>query len=64
MMEVERLKALNEYEDREQSRHTERLKGAQVLQTQIVDREQQRLLDEERKDQETMVSIVEAGGNS
>ena len=55
MMEVERLNALKEYEEREKAAHFERLKGAQVLQQQITDREQSRLLDEEKKDQETKV---------
>lgn len=55
MMEVERLNALKEYEEREKVAHFERLKGAQVLQQQITDREQSRLLDEEKKDQETKV---------
>lgn len=57
MMEVERRKALEEYEEREKASHLERLKGAQVLQQQITDREQWRLLDEEKKDQETKVII-------
>ena len=56
MMEIERLKALKEYEEREKLKHLERLKGAQVIQQQIKDNEQQRHLDEERKDQETVVS--------
>ena len=54
---MERRKALNEYEEREKAAHFERLKGAQVLQRQITDREQSRLLEEERKDQETKVII-------
>ena len=57
MMEVERLKALQEYEDREKAAHMERLVGAQVLQQQITEREQLRLLDEEKKDQETKVPL-------
>lgn len=57
MMEVERLKALQEYEEREKAAHMERLVGAQVLQHQITEREQLRLLDEEKKDQETKVSL-------
>lgn len=55
MMEVERRKALQEYEEREKAAHFERLKGAQVLQLQITDNEQTRLLDDEKKDQETKV---------
>lgn len=57
MMEVERIKALKEYEEREKAMHFERLKGARVLQQQITDREQSRLLDDERKDQETKVML-------
>lgn len=57
MMEVERLKALQEYEEREKAAHMERLVGAQVLQQQITEREQLRLLDEEKKDQETKVPL-------
>ena len=58
MMEVERRKALNEYEEREKAAHFERLQGAHVLQQQITDREQARLLDEEKKDQETKVYML------
>ncbi|XP_020602402.1 cilia- and flagella-associated protein 45-like [Orbicella faveolata] len=57
MMEVERLKALKEYEEREKVAHFERLKGAKVIQLQITDNEQSRLLDEERKDQETKAML-------
>lgn len=57
MMEVERRKALKEYEEREKASHFERLKGAQVLQLQITDNEQSKLLEEEKKDQETKVII-------
>ena len=56
MMEVERLKALIEYEEREKDKQQERLEGAKVLRDQIKDNEQYRMLEEERKDQETMVS--------
>lgn len=37
MMEVDRLKALQEYERREQERHRQRLLGAQVLSDTAVD---------------------------
>lgn len=57
MMEVERLKALKEYEDREKAAHFERLKGAKVIQLQITDNDQSRLLEEERKDQETKAML-------
>ena len=58
MMELERRKALQEYEEREKARQIERLKGAQVIQQQIAENEQKRLLDEQKKDQETQVGYV------
>ncbi|CAB4014147.1 Hypothetical predicted protein [Paramuricea clavata] len=57
MMELERRKALQEYEEREKARQIERIKGAQVIQQQIADNEQKRLLDEQRKDQETQAML-------
>ena len=57
MMEVERLKALQEYEEREKQKQQERLEGAKVLREQIKDNVQYRMLEEERKDQETAVSV-------
>lgn len=57
MMEIERRKALVEYEDRENSRQIERIKGAQVIQKQISENEQIRLLDEQKKDQETQAML-------
>lgn len=56
MMEVERIKALQEYEEREKIRQHERLSGAKVLRDQIKDNTQNKMLEEERKDQETAVS--------
>jgi hypothetical protein len=58
MMELERRKALQEYEEREKARQIERIKGAQIIQQQISDNEQKRLLDEQKKDQETQVGYV------
>lgn len=55
MMEVERIKALQEYEEREKARQQERLEGAKVLRDQIKDNTQNKMLEEERKDQETAV---------
>lgn len=52
IMEIERQRALNEYEERGQRRHEERLRGAVTLHNQIYDRQQQRVLDEEKRDQE------------
>lgn len=57
LMEVERRKAIQEYEEREQARQIERIKGAQVIQQQIAENEQTRLLDEQRKDQETQAML-------
>ncbi|XP_031566387.1 cilia- and flagella-associated protein 45-like [Actinia tenebrosa] len=57
MMEVERLKALVEYEEREKAKQEERLEGAKVLRDQIKDNEQYRMLEEERKDQETVAML-------
>ena len=57
MMEVERLRALQEYEDKEKQYHLERLKGAKVLEQQIADREQQQALEAEKRDQETQALL-------
>ena len=56
MMESDRVRVLAEYEERENAKRLERLKGAQVLQQQIEDNIQTDLLEQERKDQETRVS--------
>jgi hypothetical protein len=53
LMEAERLKKIQEYENREKERHIQQLSGAQVIHKQIEDREIQRMLDKEKKDQET-----------
>ena len=58
MMELERRKALQEYEEREKIRQIERIKGAQIIQKQIAENEQKRLLDEQKKDQETQVNFL------
>ena len=57
MMENDRLYALKEYEERENRKKYERLRGAGVLKTQIVENEQQRLLDQNKKDLETSVCV-------
>ncbi len=51
MMEIERIKALEQYEAREAQRGEERLRGAKVLEEQIQQREQERLRQEELRDQ-------------
>lgn len=43
MMEIERIKALEQYEAREQQRNEERRRGAKVLEEQISQREYERL---------------------
>ena len=52
MMEVERLKALKMYEEREVKRIEDRKKGAAVIRAQIEEREQERLRTHELKQQE------------
>lgn len=53
MMEVERLKAVEHYDRKEKEMQLQRYMGAEVILDQIKDREQYRLLQLERKDQET-----------
>lgn len=57
MMESDRVQALAEYENRDILKRLERLRGAQVLHQQIEENEQIRLLEQEKKDQETRVSV-------
>lgn len=57
MMEIDRVKAIQDYEQRENERQLQRLKGAEVIQKQILEREQQRLLDAERREQETQAML-------
>merc|ERR1739841_185296 len=57
MMETDRVRALKEYEDRDNAKRLERLMGAQVLHQQIEEREQHNLLDQEKKDQETKAML-------
>ena len=57
MMEVERLKAIQMCEDREKKQHLQQLKGAQLIQQQICDNETQRVLDAEKKQQETQAML-------
>jgi len=57
MMESDRLRVLAAYEDRDSSKRMERFKGAQVLHQQIEENEQSRLLEQEKKDQETKAML-------
>merc|ERR1719453_1780243 len=52
MMEIERLKALKMYEEREKKRVMDQRRGAQVIVEQIKDRQAQRTREEETRDQE------------
>merc|ERR1719337_199205 len=52
MMEIERLKALKMYEEREKARLDDQRRGAQVIVEQIKDRQAQRMREEEQRDQE------------
>merc|ERR1719478_409438 len=51
-MEIERLKALQMYEEREKSRLEDQRRGAGVIIEQIKDRQAQRMREEEARDQE------------
>eukprot|EP00983_Pelagomonas_calceolata_P098723 1158380-Pelagomonas_calceolata.AAC.6 len=59
-MEIERIKALEQYEAREQQRNEERRRGAKVLEDQIAQREYERLRQEELRDQERIQMLREA----
>merc|ERR1719161_3124480 len=52
MMEIERLKGLKMYEEREKIRIEDQRKGAQVIIEQIKDRQAGRMREEEQRDQE------------
>merc|ERR1712187_21879 len=52
MMEIERLKALRMYEEREKARLESQRSGAKVIIEQIKDRQSQRMREEEQRDQE------------
>lgn len=52
MMEVERIRAIQLQEDIEAKKKEERYEGASQVLTQIAQREEERLLDQERRDQE------------
>jgi len=52
MMEIERLKGLKMYEEREKARVEDQRRGAQVIIEQIKDRQAGRMREEEQRDQE------------
>ncbi|XP_064407345.1 cilia- and flagella-associated protein 45-like [Halichondria panicea] len=53
MMEIDRIKSLRDYEQKQNSKAQQRRRGAGMIREQIEDREQRRLLEAEKKDQET-----------
>ncbi|GLC57608.1 Cilia- and flagella-associated protein 45 [Pleodorina starrii] len=59
MMEIERVKALEQYESRERQRADERRRGASVLNEQIRERERERIRQEELRDQERVHMLKE-----
>lgn len=59
MMEIERLKALEQYEERERQRAEERKRGAKILGEQIAERERERIRQEELRDQERIQVMKE-----
>merc|ERR1719310_1924508 len=52
MMEIERLKALKMYEEREKTKAEDQRRGASVIVEQIKDRQAVRMREEEHRDQE------------
>lgn len=58
MMEIERVKSLENQEIREKLDKEEQIRGAKILQMQIAERKQQNQLEIEKKDQETKVGWI------
>jgi hypothetical protein len=54
-MEIDRVRAIKQLEEREHALQETRTKRAAEIKAQILDRQQQRLIDHELKDQETQV---------
>eukprot|EP00002_Diphylleia_rotans_P023437 TRINITY_DN460_c0_g2_i1.p1 TRINITY_DN460_c0_g2~~TRINITY_DN460_c0_g2_i1.p1 ORF type:complete len:483 (+),score=158.18 TRINITY_DN460_c0_g2_i1:204-1652(+) len=54
MMELERIKAIQMYEEREKKKVAERLRGADVIKKQIEDRERDRIAQQEIREQELL----------
>ncbi|MEW5310671.1 MAG: hypothetical protein WDW38_002447 [Sanguina aurantia] len=59
MMEVERIRALGQYEERERQRVEERRRGSKVLEEQIAGRERERVRLEELRDVERLQMLRE-----
>merc|ERR1711977_603415 len=60
-MEIERLKGLKMYEEREKARVDDQRRGAQVIIEQIKDRQAQRMREEEQRDQERAFILRQIG---
>lgn len=58
-MEIDRIKALKAYEERERRRAEEQKKGASIIVEQIREREQERIREEERRDMERQQMMAE-----
>ena len=58
-MEIDRVRAIKALEEREHALQEMRSKRAKEIKQQILERSQQRLIDNELKDQETQVSPPE-----
>jgi len=57
MMEIERLRALEQYEQRELDRQFKQVEGANIIKTQINDNEQRRILEDEKREQEKLAML-------
>ena len=57
MMEIERLRALKQYEQRELERQYKQVEGANVIKKQINDNNQRRILEDEKREQEKMAML-------
>lgn len=58
-MEIERVRALEQYEAREREREVERRRGAMTIQVQIAERERVRGLEAEKRSQEKALMLKE-----
>ncbi|TPX50058.1 hypothetical protein SeMB42_g00426 [Synchytrium endobioticum] len=57
LMEADRVNELKKLEEREKLRVEEQRKGASIIRKQIEERQEQQILEEERKDQETQFML-------
>ena len=59
-MEEERIKTIKLMEEREEMKKAERLRGAQVIRRQIEEREQEKIREADRLDQERQAMLKKA----